>query len=116
MRRPAARNRSPRAGIALDLQQPRREPDRVLDVDEVPVRAVDDEVGRLPGAGRDEGHAGRHRLEHALRPALLTRRDDVCVERVVRGGQAVAVGQQAVHERHAATLELARARSRVPGP
>ena len=78
----------------------------VLDVDQDPVLAVDDEVGRLSGPCGDERHARRHGLEDALRPAFLARRDDVRVERVVGGRELVARREQPVDVRDRASLEL----------
>ena len=57
--------------IPVDANQPGCERVRVLDVDEDAVHAVPDEIRRLSGACRHERDAGRHRLEHALGPALL---------------------------------------------
>ena len=96
--------------------QPGREPLRVLDVDEDPVPSVSHEIRSLPRPRRHERHPGRHRLEHALRPALLTRRDDVRVERVVRRRQTVARGKQPMDEGNAADARARAGRSRVPGP
>ena len=47
-----------------------------------------DDLRRLPDPRRDERDAGRHRLEHALRAALLPRGDDV--RRRARGTRARA--------------------------
>ena len=54
--------------------------------------------GACPHGVVTSGTPRRHRLEHALRPALLAGGDDVRVERVVRGRQPVAIREEPVDD------------------
>ena len=116
VRRAADAERGDERAVAVDPGEAGGEAGSVLDVDEDAVHAVDDEVGRLPGTARDERDAGRHRLEHALRPALLPRGDDVRVERVVRGRRARRDREGAGGRRARRAARAPAGRSRGPGP
>ena len=61
----------------------------------------------LPDARRDERNARGQRLEHTLRPSLLTGGDHVRIEGVVRRGQLAATLRHGVPIRDPAPLELA---------
>ena len=99
----AASARSPRTAHEPRPRSPRRPRRRRAS----PFSPSSDELRRLPDARRDERHAGRHRLEHALRAALLARRDDVDVERVVRPASPSRSGSSRARTRIAASLEPA---------
>ena len=61
----------------------------VVDVGQQPFSTVLDDRRRLADPGADERDARSHRLEHALRAALLPRGDEVGVERVIGRGEPV---------------------------
>src|SRR5439155_23908552 len=78
----------------------------VIDVREQRVLAVARKLRGLTDACRDQGDARGHRLEQGLRPALLSRRHEIDVERVVGIRELVARGEQHVSVSNAEALEL----------
>ena len=88
----------------------------VVDVDEKAGLPVAHDARCLPDARRDERDARGQRLEHALRPSLLTGGDHVRVEGVVRSRQLATTLRDGVAIRDPAPLELACGHSHGPAP